>query len=95
MADDVSDEARLTRMESLLERIVSDVGRLVSSERYTIEQGHQDRAIQDLSTNHDKDMAEVRNEISALRRDETNTRRWMVVVFISLLTLVIGVYTKQ
>lgn len=94
MADDV-DEARLTRIESMLERLLSDVGRLVSFERYTIEQDHQNRAIADIVAVHDRDVGALRTEMDALRRDETNTRRWLIATFITLLALVVGVYAQK
>lgn len=94
MADDVSDEARLTRIEGLLDRLVSDVARLVSSERYTIEQNQQDRDIQAVRTDLLKEIEELRQEVRDLRRDETNTRRWLIATFITFMAFAVALYTK-
>lgn len=82
MADDVT-ETRLVRIEGLLERAVSDLGKLVSLERYQIEQSNQDRRIEELAANVDK-----------VHKEEINTRRWLVAVFLTLVSLIIAVYTK-
>lgn len=74
------------------------LGRLVSSEVYSVEKAalvkditDLEKAVQQLSTKHDQDVTAIQNQRIQDAERVTNTRRWLVGAVISLLAIVVPV----
>lgn len=105
----MADEPTNGELWRLIETMRSDVrddmaqihvhlGRLVSSEVYSVEKAalvkditDLEKAVQQLSTKHDQDVAAIQNQRIQDAERVTNTRRWLVGAVISLLAIVVPV----
>ncbi|MGW2520427.1 hypothetical protein ACWC09_26130 [Streptomyces sp. NPDC001617] len=105
----MADEPTNGELWRLIETMRSDVrddmaqihghlGRLVSSEVYTVEKAalvkdisDLEKTVQQLSDKHDRDMTAVQTQRAQDAEKLTNTRRWLVGAVISLLGILVPV----
>lgn len=105
----MADEPTNGELWRLIETMRSDVrddmaqihvhlGRLVSSEVYSVEKAalvkditDLEKAVQQLSAKHDQDVTAIQNQRVQDAERVTNTRRWLVGAVISLLAIVVPV----